>query len=202
MPFRRRGGFRRGRTSRPVRNREWFGWTTVTNSATDDYYKPGLGALAANQRAATWIIDPIEVANIWDEPTVVRLLLRANFFNAGTAADITNTYRNTVRWGIIAWKGSTLDPATNSSALLGVDGQDPGLDWLYYDEYHFQHLNLEQGGTFDVLAHSTPYLGKMDIRTKRKLELGYGLAQVVTNIPNSTGTIKYHINGRCLILNH
>lgn len=202
MPrFRRR--FPRRGTSRPIRNREW---TSFTTSLTNNYDEPDTAYLAPNAIARSWILDPGMVADIWDEPTIVRMNLTMQAWVAGPNSVIVGDYNYTVRGGFITWKHAVIDPP-GSTTLDGIDPGDSSLDWLWWIEMHFRHRNT---GTADF--NGTQFWdfsggsGIVPVKSKRKLELGYGLVAafhcVPWSYPNAPGGVALHSAGRILLLNH
>lgn len=199
-----RRGFRRG-TSRPVRNKEWIGFTTSNGGG---YYEPDEILLLPGDELKAWIITPEEARTEWDEPTIVRLLLGGQIYQAGSPARFATDYRTTIRGGFCTWK-STVKGAPSVTSLDDLDGGDPGIDWLWWGEWHFQHTALNAIATQFTEFPGADH-GKMDIRTKRKLELGYGLAGAFISEPHGfpfppatpTGGANVFFNGRILLLNH
>jgi len=189
-----RGG---GRSSR--RNKEWTGWTTTVSPLT--YFEPRTVAMLPGDRFASWIYDPGAIRSDYDEPTVVRILARITAFVGGSNAALAGSYRATIRGGFIPWKASTL--GFGATDLDGIDCQDPTLDWLFWDEFHFWHSTPDLLGTTQVVPTDTENLGKIDLRAKRKLENGFGLAGAFEYLSDSTlATMWFRACGRFLLLNH
>jgi hypothetical protein len=198
----RRRGFQRGRrgTSRPIRNREWFAFTTAASGTSYDL--PRTQIITAGQAFKAWIMTPGQTLTFYDEPTVVRMLLYPQLYLAATSAQAAADYRITVRGGIIPWKGGTINLSTPTS-LDGLDPDDATLDWMWWFEAHFNHYNLTYLGTsnYDFTGNS----GVVEVKSKRKLELGFGLAGAWTCLADSTPAgvgANIHMAGRILVLNH
>lgn len=198
MPRRFRRSRRSG-TSRPVRNREWLSFTTG-----ETYQQPRQQILFPGDRFAAWAIDPGQALALWDEPTIVRLLLVPTVYVHLSTAQATAEYRQTLRGGFLTWKGSTVGEITGE--LDGVDPQDGSLDWMWWAESHFGHWDLKYLGSS---AHNFSGTGGVvDVRAKRKLELGYGLVGawecVADGYPAAAAFagISFHMAGRVLLMNH
>lgn len=174
----------------------------TTSLSGNGYDQPDTIHMTPGSVARSWILSPADVADLWDEPTVVRMLLAPAIFQAGTNAIVVGDYNTTVRGGVIAWK-HTIDAAPVSTSMDGLDPSDGGLDWLWWGEAHLNHTNLQFLGT--QFADYTGGSGVVDVRTKRKLELGYGLVGAFHCLPWSFpagGGAWFHLNGRILLLNH
>lgn len=197
----RRGGSRRRGTSRPIRNREWTAFTTTQVGLT--YDQPRSAVLTAGQVFKAWVLDPDYVQTQWDEPTIVRTLLAPQMFLNATTAQIAGDYRMTLRWGLITWKGAT-DVALPATGLDGVEPSDPTMDWMIWGEVHFNHFLTNNLGTNE--ADFSGNSGWIDVRSKRKLERGYGLALgfkcLADSIPATAVGFEIFMSGRILLLNH
>jgi len=202
VPFRRRRTSSR-RGGRPIRNREWIAFTTST-SETSGFAEPRTLFISPGGRAVNWIIDPQTARDEWDEPTVVRALIRSTLFIAGTPTQIsTGGYRATLRGGLITWKASVTDPALGDLSLDGLNPSDGEMDWLWWDEQHLWYQSGQYIGTEAFAGSQGDQNGKMDIRAKRKLEIGSGLVAAFELIADSTSVgVWFHFDGRILLLNH
>lgn len=183
-------------TSRPIRNREWVSFTTGLS-----YNEPRTEVLLDGASFRAWAIDPGQALTVWDEPTIVRMLIWPSIYLYATTTQSTADYTVTVRGGFLTWKGSTQGAIANE--LAGVDPNDGSLDWMWWNETHFNHFNLLYLGT--SLHDFTGNSGVVNVKSKRKLESGYGLvgAWVVLadGFPNTVG-VNLHMAGRVLLLNH
>lgn len=198
--FRRSRSGRRG-MSRPVRNREWIGFTTG-----GEYLEPETLILTAGDIFPAWVIDPPTAKTRWDEPTIVRLLLIPQVYVNATPTEATGDYRLTLRGGFLTWKSTSTTGLVIPSDLDGIDPSDPSADWLWWTESHFRHFNAKAYGT--NVHDFTGQGGFIDIRSKRKMELGYGLAGCFEVLADSTPGganflgVSFHMAGRILLLNH
>jgi len=201
----RRSRFRRSRSS-PIRNREWVGWTTTNAGGT--YNEPRTVFVSPTGFLRDWILTPNECAEFFDEPTIVRLLARFEMHVAGTPTQVAAGYRLTLRGGLIIWKGSIADPTLEAAALQTIDPQSPSTDWLWWDEFHLhfesgQYLGTQSNHSGSANAMDTPQYGKIDIRAKRKIPVGSGLAGSWELLGDSTGQgVWIHTDGRFLLLNN
>lgn len=192
-----------GRSSRPMRNREWVGFSSTTDD--NGYYQPRTNILTPGQTLASWVIDPNTARDRWDEPTIARIILFPEILLSASPAEATAEFRQTFRGGFITWKGTSVAGGGPATELDGIDPEDPGADWLWWTESHFSHFNLL---AFGINFHDFTGgdAGYVNIKAKRKLELGYGLAGCFTNVadssPGSPVGIEYHFAGRILLLNH
>jgi len=201
MPFRRRRSSSRRGTSRPIRNREWVPWTTV-ESAGYTYEEPRPVVLYPGQALRSWIITPGEAQSFWDEPTIVRHLFTPQVFVNGTTAQVQAAYRQTLRGGFITWKHG-LTQATGPTDFDGLDPSDGALDWMWWGTFPLHHFS---GMNFETVVYDfTGQGGFLESKTKRKLEMGYGLAMAFYNLPDSTPIdvgMDVFFCGRILLLNH
>jgi len=200
MPFRRTRRSSRSSGRGTKRNKEWIAWTTSEEGLS--FEEPRTVFLGPGERAEFFIITPGAAQDEWDEPTIVRILPRFTTFVAGTLTQISGAYRSTIRGGLITWKGSTRDDTLLGPALAAIDPGDGSLDWLWWDDVHFWHEAGQYIGSDTLSGFATPYLGRMDIRTKRKLETGTGLAGCFECLADSGLGVWLHFSGRLLLLNH
>lgn len=194
----RRFHTRARRSGRPVRNREWMSFTTGLT-----YGEPRLESMQGGQSFKAWAIDPTQALELWDEPTIIRMVLWPQIFIGTTASVTASDYRLTIRGGFIVWKASTI--TTVSTELDGLDPEDGSLDWLWWNESFFGHYGVQSygGNTHDFTGGG----GYVNVKTKRKIEQGSGLVGawkcLSDNYPSgSTGPINFHFAGRVLLLNH
>jgi len=196
MPFRRRG-FRNNR-GRSSRNKEWITWTS---SLAAGYFTPNMIELAPGNLAVSWIIAPEDARIEWDEPTIVRSLIRFNLFLSGSPSVQASQYDATFRGGLITWKGNT-HPALPTS-VPDIEPADGSLDWIWWDEIHLEHPTATNAiGSTDAPSFGTDYMGRMDIKSKRKMELGTGLLGAFILEPSSSVNVYFMFSGRALLLNH
>lgn len=198
MPFRRRSRLSRGGSSRPIRNREWITWTS---SLASGYSVPNMIELAPTNLANAWIVTPEECRDEWDEPTVVRSLIRFHARPVGSTAALGGTWDATIRGGLIVWKGNVNGPPGLTS-LDDLDPNDGSLDWLWWDEIHMEHTTGDLLFNDGIESEATPQGGRIDIRAKRKMELGFGLAGAFVNVAASSINVRMFFSGRALLLNH
>lgn len=199
MRFRRRRSSR-GRAS-PQRTREWLMWETIETGT--GYHRPFL--LGANQSSSNWLLDPDTCSNYYDEPTLVRLLIRTWAYAVPPSA---STSFETHLWsGIIVARGVT--PATGGIlAVPAIDARRGDYDWLWWQSVHFSRLTSPFGvvpGIGELPASFGPYGGVIDIKTKRRIPQGHGLLyyNYVPNSPDfANASVAGYTSGRMLLLNH
>jgi len=193
MPFR---GRRRSRGSRRAPSQKvWGGWVTF-DSPTPNI---GPGRLDPGEYAANWLLSPNDAADFYDEPTLIRTLSRFRCNVAISTGDIANEYGALVQFGLIIYKGDDNVPPF-------INTLDVTKDWIYYDSVMLYHHAGAIGQVFAVDAEATPYLGVVDIKSKRKIPEGSGLAAIVFNNNQfpalDTIAIDFYWGGRYLMINH
>jgi len=94
--------------------------------------------------------------------------------------------------GIIVWKS---DENTPNSLILS---EDPTKDWLWWEDFGFYKAQLEAFGVLALPAQGGLYQGRQDLRAKRKVPSGSGLAIVIGTPTNNTHSIRTYISGRVL----
>jgi len=152
--------FRRSRKplSRAARlTKEWLGFVTADETGLEP--QP-IFTVPGNTYAA-WIIDPDAALQAFDEPTVMRILV--NVWPSFNALSLSEA--NLISLGIIV--ANELPGALSRNSNARGD-----LDWLWV-----QYMGLVAPPT--AAAPTTAGLGNgafADIRTKRRLEAGQGLA--------------------------
>lgn len=201
MPFRKRFRSSRRSSSRPIRNREWVPWTTVESDGYT-YEQPRPVVLYPGEALRSWILDPLYVAQRWDEPTIVRHVFVPTVFISGTSTQTNAAYRQTLRGGIITWKHGINQPV-GPTDFDGLDPADGSLDWMWWGTFPLHHFS---GMSFETVVYDFTGLGGfLESKSKRKLELGYGLVLAFYNIPDSTPIdvgLDVQAHGRILLLNH
>lgn len=188
--MRRTKGFRRsGRSSRPIRAREWDGFTTSPSGILGE---PGRIILSPNEVFFDWAFDPDDLRDFYDEPTLVRSLI----FDASHASWDGSTSPSiscSLYVGLIKWKNDNF-PVTE-----GPFADDTTKDWIYWAQWM-----MFNGGTSSgvVLAGNVVNPGdRQDIRTKRKFQSGEGLLLAAFASANNSHDVIWGFNARCLLLN-
>ena len=166
------------------------------------YEEPRSVVLYPGQALRSWIISPAEAGNYWDEPTIVRHIFTPVIFVHGTSTQTNAAYRQTLTGGFIVWKHG-LTQAEGPTDFDGLDPHDGALDWMWWGQFPLHHFS---GMAFETVVYDFTGLGGfIESKTKRKLELGYGLAMAFYNLPDSTPSdVGMDVNfcGRILLLNH
>lgn len=190
---RRRSSARRGS---PPGRKVWGGWTTFL----DPGISVGAPQLGFNEYNADWLLSPNDAEDFYDEPTVIRLISRFLCSVDISTGDIANEYAALVQWGIIV-----TNPDGNGDVPF-INLNDVTKQWLYHDEILLWHYagHISQG--FSLSATGGPQQGRVDIRSKRKIPEGSGLAAIVYNSTMQSALdfigIEYFWNGRYLMIDH
>lgn len=173
-------------------------WTGFETSPTSTPGEWGSIKLNPGDFVTSWILDPNDANEFYDEPTLVRLLLRMTAITAVLTANVNNDYEAHVFAGITTFKYD-LFPLPYFSAA------DPTRDWLWWSSFQLYHGAGEYANIFSMPASGGMQQGTYDIRSKRKLPEGYGLMLAIENydIGLAAATpIRFYIGGRYLLLNH
>lgn len=203
MPFRRRSrGFRRGRSgAMPPSRKVWGGFSTREETSGAEFP----GTLDNNEQVASWLLSDQDAYDFYDEPTVLRILLRMTGYAAIDTGDNNgDTWSQQLRAGIIVTRPDEADP--NIPPLHNL--LNPSLDWLWYNIYHFYHTANDVLSILSINAQGGDRNGLEDIRSRRKIPEGFGLSiqflSVDTSLAPSTRfvPIVYSAMGRILYADH
>jgi len=186
--MRRTRGFRKS-SSRPVRAREWDGFTTSPSGILGE---PGRIIIPPNTAFYDWGFDPNDLRDFYDEPTQVRMIVNDQCHAAApsTGASISCS----LYVGIIAWKSDNLP-------LIGPFADDATKDWLYWVQWMMFNAG---GGAADGFINAGPTCNlsdRMDVKAKRKFQSGVGLAVCAFAPINNSHDVVWAMNARCLLLN-
>ena len=131
--------------------------------------------LDPDEFAGTWILSPGDCFEFYDEPTLLRMLFNFYAHINIAAANVNNNYGANVFAGWIVTDGD--DPA-------GIDFKNVGdstQQWVWwYNTFLFHRANALIGTPFVSLG-ATQKTGFMDLKTRRKIPEGFGLAAIVWN---------------------
>jgi len=183
----RRGGFR-GRTTSKRRAREWVQfWTApLTDPDTEAYV-----SVSPLGFAVIPILDPLDMAEAFDEPTLVRAILRWNIVGQPM---VTGT-EAFVRLGLLHMNYNVdIGPASPPDLLL--DGAHHG--WLWMTSLAARN---PAASSFAFANAGGDKVSFEDVRTKRKFQDGDALLAVFRNDTNSDVQFHFHLTGRLLFLN-
>lgn len=184
--------FPRRRGSSPLRPREWWGFVT---SATLNLDEPSALSLNPGFSSIGWILSPNDAQEFFDRPTLVRLLFRITCITNLGSESFNQTWNTVARFGIILWR-------SDEASIDNIDSNDYTHDWIWYDQIILYHFVDEVTGISALPAQSGPFQGVIDVRSKRKIPDGYGIAMVLTNDESSDTGIHVASAGRLLVLNH
>lgn len=183
--------FRR-RLTKPVRAKEWVSATTV--DAASQIGVPL--TLASNTQTGLWIISPDTMSILFDDPTLVRIIL-----NWEVTASIGSTnVRQHLQMGLIKWNAEATPGVSLPVALIPhiplpfEDGDGP---WIW------QWQNNMVGTTLQSWGFRRPQDPYEDVKTKRKFQAGEGLLFTAANTRNGVNAVDVYItlNLRMLFLN-
>lgn len=187
---------RRSRSISKVRPLEWVGYNSVDGAtgspAAHVSMAGGAGTVYAN-----YILSPDEMTTLYDEPTLVRSILR---WNVSIASGVTANNDWFFAWGLIALNleapGGTLPAAV--LGYIPLPFFDADSDWIY--EFHSTQTS---GMTLTTSIDATlTGVGEHDIRTRRKFPNGHGLALVAYYATTGgIGQANVQFSGRLLFAN-
>jgi len=187
-----RGWRRRGKR----RAMEWLSWK-VTQDITDP--KQGL-LVTPGDRLGFWILTPGEVRDFFDEPTIVRNIVRNSILGAvdpSGSSQIGGYYAE----GLITWKQSMDNDSAPSDPTELPNMFTGDADFLYYNTIWLgDTVNGSQRQFFAGFA-SVGQADTFDLRSKRKLEDGEGYLYVVESHSGSDINIIMNTSGRVLLAN-
>jgi len=190
-----RGRSRQRRSGSPKRTREWTDHHTFVGSFPNT--ATGI-SLAPGQRFQTWVLNPDEVVEFMDEPTLVRGIFRW-FSWAVSATPIA--YQTALYWGLIKVKSNGAIPFTTPSDCPSPinDGDD---EWIWQTNVYGQ--NRLTGVLAQLTQAFADKVGFEDVRTKRKFGTGDGLALIVESAADNTigSSHMFTWSGRLLWLNN
>lgn len=194
MPFRRRRPIARGR--RPARAREWWNFTNVDPTAFTPIAAITMSTSTVGSVYANYILSPEEMTNLYDEPTLVRGMVNANFiFPAGAAVSNFGIFYGLIQLDLQA-PGGTLSPS--AAALVPRPWFDPTAPWIWTKYCRFNTVT----GFTGLEAQAFGWGVETQFKTKRKFENGSGLAIVIEQYASTNGiVISHNVDGRLLFLN-
>jgi len=201
MRMRRRSRGRSGPRSIPSR-KVWGSWTTLDPITQ----APGPGSLDNNELTASWLFSPNDAQDFYDEPTLVRMIFRFTGI-PGIEVGMSNTLNwfQEIRAGIYL---SREDEGGDGFSPTIMNLRDATQDWIWFQCWQLYHYGGDVLSISTIPATSGPYQGAVDLRTKRKIPEGWGIAMQIHNSDETladTGIllpIRYATQGRFLLLDH
>lgn len=138
-----------------------------------------------------WAIDPNDARDFFDEPTIVRTLISdmCHPVAANSGASISCS----LYVGLMVVKSDEAVPPWQEPL-------DAGHEWMYWSQWM-----MFNGGTSDGFINAGPTRNggdTIDVKSKRKMPEGYGLAVYAACPSNNSHDVVWAFNGRCLLLNH
>jgi len=166
----------RGRRSgKPKRAREWLA-SSLIDPVTQ---QPVVGIVFSGgipyEVYADWILSPDAASGLYDEPTVLRMLIQWSWITTTTSNAPMAAH---VEIGIITLKlEGTSSPFATPGELDNVPLPflDGDSDWLWCKQYTVP----VSPNAFHTSFATIPGQGFEDIRTRRKIPNGYGLALII-----------------------
>jgi len=175
------------------RKRRTYEWTAFRTSPDDDYDIPGSIVLPPNAFLPQWLMSPPDAQFFFDEPVIERLLVRLTAITTASTAELgTDNIGGVLNAGIIVWKSDENEP---NSLILAEDGSK---DWLWHEDWCLYKAVGESFGVLSVPATGGLYQGRQDLRARRRIPDGSGLAMVVGTSANLTHDIRMYVSGRIL----
>jgi len=140
-----------------------------------------------------WIMSPNDAQFIFDEPVIERILIRWTACPVITTAEMgTDSINCAINIGLIVWKSD----ATVPNELVFAD--DPTKDWLWWEDV-LLYKNVNDIFGFPTMpATGGPYQGRQDLRAKRKVPGGSGLAFCCQTSDLATHAVRLYCSGRVL----
>lgn len=190
--------FRRRRiASRPRRPREWFTFSVAdATTGTPTSVQLSTTAFGAPSYWADYIWTPDEMTQNFDEPTILRTIVRGAMISQLAIATNQNL---SIYLGLVLLKHENMSSPFSAAQLLTIPEPyfDGDTDWIY--NWHFT-LNMPVNTQLSAL-HAIPGAGEADIKTRRKVPNGHGLAMIIGVESSAAHTIRISMHGRMLIAN-
>jgi len=192
MPFRRRRGLRSKTPSRKV----WGGW--LTRSAVNG--APETGRLSNNQFESNWLLSPQDALDFYDEPTVMRMIFQWN-----TVVGEDSGSNNAEEWYVLCIMGiwvTRADEETGDPPFINLE--DTTHDYLFWHAGQFGH----QPNDVFRFNNSGSTATLFDIKARRKIPEGYGLAFQVISVDETAAAgdrledVCWVTTGRILMIDH
>jgi len=194
MRFRRRGTSRR--SSRPRRSMEWI---AAVSSPSLSVLDPGPIEIPGGDLGGVlsfWIAGPDTLGSFFDEPTLVRSLIRTAWLISGVPEFPAGTYFAGAV-GIIEQVG--IADSVPPESISPIDHQY--YDWVWLEPTILGNNTLMPGGQHANTAAFYSWTGgeMYDIRSKRRLRSGYGLAVHIQSSEPSGGAASLSFHSRHLL---
>jgi hypothetical protein len=195
MPLRRRRSGRSGRQM-PKGRRVWGGFTTVD---LDGLRSPV--RLDPNEFAHTWILNPADAQEFYDEPTLMRVLMN---FAANIELTTTEALGN---FGADVYFTLSVLSEDDLAGPAFKNPIDTTQQWVFwYNNFLFHRTSGAVSWQFISLGVDQR-TGFMDIKTRRKIPEGFGLSAQIWNNDNigvdfDPAPITFFSAGRVLFNDH
>jgi len=198
MPFRRSRS--RSRSSSMPKGRKV--WGTITTVDVDGLPSPI--RLDPGEFSSSWLLSPADAQEFYDEPTLMRLLFNFQANVTVESANVASEFGASI-WANF-WVTDGVDPALTTAPAF-KNPLDGTQQWVWsYQNFLYHRLNNFVISPFVSLglAQKTGY---MDVKTRRKIPEGSGLAAQVWNNdvigPDFDSiSIDFFVAGRALFNDH
>jgi len=195
MPSRRR---QFSRSRRPPRAREWLGFTNLDPVGGFPTAAIAMPIVATGQFYANYILSPDEMTSLYDEPTIVRGFVNANFIMPAGG----NVGNFGIFYGLIKSDLEAPGGVISNVALpfLPRPWFDPDSAWIWTKYCRFSTVTGFTGLEHQAFGWNHQ---EAEFKTKRKFQNGEGLLLVIEQYGTAgTGlTIQHNVAGRVLFLN-
>lgn len=169
----------------PRKTKEWFTWYNYTSDPADHE----VTILPPGSYFTDWILNPLQMAEVFDSPTHMRSLFELIIaYGPGAGTGGTGIYPAA---GLFTCQETGAGPQPLNPLY---DGWMSNWLWTGYPD-----LVRPPAASIALAVQSTwKGIDVLDIRSRRKLPPGTGLAFIVTNPSTSDDSISFSICGRSL----
>jgi len=159
--------------------KEWIGFSLENPSSPGE---PQTAYLNSGVYVTNWILSPSDALTVFDEPTILRCLIQTTTaFDQMAAGGMA-----LVSYGLIA---CTELPTYSSYSA-------PDFDWIWMQ---WVTRNASAATVAPAAAGTADQSTLSDVRTKRKIDAGQGLAIVIQYEPGGAAAgVGAFVGGRCL----
>jgi len=175
--------FRRGIRQRRM-TKEWISFYTYIGTPST----PHSVTMPAGTDASLWIIPPGDVLSLFDEPTILRMIISLTFGTEG----LNGGNSMSLAFGIITARG--IDEIGTPPVYNAL--QQGYWDWLWT---YYPQVTTNNGGGISGTYGSTEPASVQDVRSKRKVKPGEGILFSFANNNGSDADAAMQVQGRILL---